>query len=148
MLWRCRCVLRKRESGAAENTGETMGNSDSADWKLIQVGVVVKDVEKVMADYRYFGMKHLRVPAGQFKGSKQEVTTFTMSSSYFCDETLDSKIVREILTIWNDNFEAIKGGIPAIKNYTPQDMGNMMYPMAHIHPASIETMKALNIPIQ
>jgi TRAP transporter TAXI family solute receptor len=110
--------------------------------------ITPEDVEKVMSDYRYFGMKHLRVPAGQFKGSKQEVTTFTMSASYFCDETLDSKIVKEILTIWYDNFEAIKGGIPAIKNYTPQDMGNMMYPTAHIHPASIETMKALNIPVQ
>jgi TRAP transporter TAXI family solute receptor len=90
--------------------------------------ITAADVEKVMKDNGYFGMKPLKVPAGNFKGSDQEVTAFTMSASYFCDESLDPKIVTEIVNIWHDNFEELKAGIPAIKNYSTEDMGNMMVP--------------------
>lgn len=106
------------------------------------------DIDETMKRFGYFGMKHLSVPAGKFKGSDQPVTAFTMSASYFCDDALDPRIVTEILRIWHGNFEQLKAGIPAIKNYKVHDMGNMMVPKENVHAAALKLLEELKIPVQ
>ena len=49
-------MQRKGKTGAEGNAGEIMANSETASWKLTQVGVVVKDVKKTTERLAFLGI--------------------------------------------------------------------------------------------
>lgn len=107
-----------------------------------------EDVDKVIKEKGLFGISFVHLPPGGLKGSNQPVWTYALSIGFYCDSSLDSRIITEFLTIFYNNFDELKVGIPAYKNLSRESMGAMFIPKEYWHPTALGFMEEHNISIK
>lgn len=102
------------------------------------VSVAGAPIDKLVADNPYY--RTATVPAGMYKGTDQDVTTFGVGATFITSADVPDEVVYTVVKAVFDNFDDFKALHPAFKNLKEEEMIKDGL-SAPLHPGAIKYYK-------
>lgn len=102
------------------------------------VSVTGAPIDKLVADNPYY--RKATVPAGMYKGTDQDVTTFGVGATFITSADVPDDVVYTVVKAVFDNFDDFKALHPAFKNLKEEEMIKDGL-SAPLHPGAIKYYK-------
>ncbi|WP_417674612.1 TAXI family TRAP transporter solute-binding subunit [Roseibium sp.] len=102
------------------------------------VSVAGAPIDKLVADNPYY--RKATVPAGMYKGTDQDVTTFGVGATFITSSDVSDDVVYTVVKAVFDNFDDFKALHPAFKNLKEDEMIKDGL-SAPLHPGAIKYYK-------
>ena len=102
------------------------------------VSVAGAPIDKLVADNPYY--RKATVPAGMYKGTDHDVTTFGVGATFITSADVPDDVVYTVVKAVFDNFDDFKALHPAFKNLKEEEMIKDGL-SAPLHPGAIKYYK-------